>query len=195
MSLIYLKNIIKEHSSFIILLLSSISIFSVNILLHELISAKDYGVYSLIVTLISIFSSLGLLGIDHVILRTAKITSNIKLDYRLIFLSLIIPLFLSYFASITFLDYYNFNFSVNYFIFLLYLVAFSRLMYQLLRISSNFIHSQIVLNFWKIALFIIVSVYLFFKNDTINLNLIISCINVFMLIGIIFCINKLSFLI
>ena len=66
----------SKHLAFFVLGFASLSFFIVNILLKETLSLSDYGLYSLLITYLSLISSFGLLGFEQVLLRTTKIAKK-----------------------------------------------------------------------------------------------------------------------
>lgn len=180
------SSLIKKHFSLLILGVFSVSFFLTNILLKDYLKAGDYGIYSLLITYISIVSSFGLLGFEQVILRNSKIlknkitfSSDIKLPIQI---SLIL---VSILASYIFL--LNYNISVNYLwlVILTVFIILIKLIFNLFRLLSSFVLSQISLNLWKFLLFVSVLVFIiigesFVLNDIFIIILTSSFISVFL---------------
>jgi len=179
-----IHNLIRKHLSLIVLAVSSLSFFLSNILLKDLLSDVQYGLYSIIVTYIALLSLFGLFGCDQVLLRTSTIDKKVLVvDYRVICIMLPISLGVSLFSTYIICMYYDLN--VSYFS--LFLLSFSailiKLSYQTSRMLSMFTFSQLTLNLWKIGLLF----FIFFGvciNTDITLHVIILCLLTFCLLSL-----------
>ena len=107
-----IKVFLKKHASLFVLGLASVSFFILNILLRDVLSAQEYGLYSILITYCSLISSFGLFGLDQVLLRTSIIEENkIIVDSRLISMLLFTVLFMASISSSIISKYYDFEIS------------------------------------------------------------------------------------
>ena len=74
----------NKHFSLLILSFASFSFFIVNIFLKEQLNSEDYGLYSLLITYISLLSSFGMLGFEQTLLRNSVIKLKLEIDKALI---------------------------------------------------------------------------------------------------------------
>ena len=172
---------IKKHLSLFVLGLSSACFFLSNILLKDILSDIDYGLYSILFTYLSILSSFGLFGSDHVLLRTSKLEgNNLIIDYRLIYVILIILLLVSLFSSYFIYMFYDFGVSYFSLLVLSFAIILLKLLYQISRMLSMFTLSQLTLNTWKIGLSLFVFFSIYIRTDvclqTIILYLLCFCL-------------------
>lgn len=147
------KQILKRHTSFIVLLASSLLFFILNIILKEKLSPEDYGNYALLLTSISVASSLGLFSLEQLILRFSVIEKN-RYFYinRNIFISFFISslLFMTLFVAV---GTYYFSVNILSLIFLALGPMLLMLLYNIYRLLKQYTYSQIILNSWKFILF------------------------------------------
>ena len=163
-------SLLRKHLSLLVLGITSISFFLTNIILKDYLSLDDYGLYSLFITYISLISSFGLLGFEQVILRNSTILSNKIIISSYLKLPIILSIILvAFLASYIFLI--NYNISVDYFWLIVFttLVILVKLIFNLFRLLSSFVLSQISLNLWKFLLFTSVLV-LISSNDIVILD-------------------------
>ena len=161
---------INKHFSLLVLVLASGAFFLTNIILKEHLSSENYGLYSIFITYISLLSSFGMLGLEQVIMRNSKIL----IDKVIISKNLLIPIILSIlFVSIlgSYLFINNYNISATYIFLSIFtlLVILTKLISNLFRLLSMFIFSQIALNLWKLALFLVLLI-LIFRGESINIK-------------------------
>ena len=161
---------INKHFSLLVLVLASGAFFLTNIILKEHLSSENYGLYSIFITYISLLSSFGMLGLEQVIMRNSKILS----DKVIISKNLLIPIILSIlFVSIlgSYLFINNYNISATYIFLSIFtlLVILTKLISNLFRLLSMFTFSQIALNLWKLALFLVLLI-LIFRGESINIK-------------------------
>ena len=176
---------IKNNYSLLILAFASISFLILNILLKHILNDIEYGMYSILISCISLLSVFGLFGLDHVFIRTAIIKDKkIILDSRLIIMTLLIIVTSVVVFNFLIDRYYNFGVSNFSLILLTISILLLRLSYQLFRSLSLFVISQLTLNLWKIGLllFILLSIYL---DININLQGIIFSILIFCLCALV----------
>ena len=148
-----IKSHIIKHASIFVLGIASVSFFLLNILLKDILSPQDYGLYSILITYCSLISSFGLFGLDQVLLRTSVIEGKeIAVDSRLISMVLFVLLFMSLISSSVVSKYYDFGISYLNLILLSSFLILIKLSYQILRLLSKFTYSQLALNIWKLGL-------------------------------------------
>ncbi len=148
-----IKSHIIKHASIFVLGIASVSFFLLNILLKNILSPQDYGLYSILITYCSLISSFGLFGLDQVLLRTSVIEGKeIAVDSRLISMVLFVLLFMSLISSSVVSKYYDFGISYLNLILLSSFLILIKLSYQILRLLSKFTYSQFALNIWKLGL-------------------------------------------
>lgn len=168
-----LNALLKKNYSFLIIGIASISFLTLNILLKDVLNGIEYGMFSILISSISILFSLGLFGFDQVFIRKAIIKENkIKIDLRLIVISLLIMLISTVFFAYIFNRYYDFGIHSFWLYLLIIAILLIKFSYQFLRLSSFFITSQLTLNFWKIGLLFLILICLFLDIN-ISLNKII----------------------
>jgi len=159
-----LKKLLNNHSSFLVLAISSLSIFIVNILLKKILDINEYGLYSLFITYISILASFGLMGTDQTFIRVSTSqNNNIFTDINLkkyIF-------FIIFTFSIPYTLIFWSLYLINYSFFLLLIITISSLttlfVYNILRLKMYFLLSQIINNLWRILPTIILLMLCLFK--------------------------------
>ena len=170
------KGLIREHGSLFVLGIASVSFFVLNILLKDVLSVSEYGLYSILITYCSLMSSFGLFGLDQVFLRTSVIEENkIVVDSRLISMLCITVLCMSIIASAIISKYYDFEISYFSLILLSIFMILIKLSYQISRLLSQFVLSQITLNLWKFSLPFIVVLSMYMDFD-VDFSLIIKCL-------------------
>ena len=151
----------NKHFSLLILSLASFSFFIINIFLKEQLNSEDYGIYSLLITYISLLSSFGMLGFEQTLLRNSVIKLKLEIDKALIVPIIFSALLVSLIGSFLMFNNYNIGLDVSLIFLLSLMVILVKLIYNLYRLSSRFVTSQIALNFWKIALFFVVLFFFF----------------------------------
>lgn len=165
----------NKHFSLLILSLASFSFFIVNIFLKEQLNSEDYGLYSLLITYISLLSSFGMLGFEQTLLRNSVIKLKLEIDKALIVPIIFSALLVSLIGSFLMFNNYNLGLGVSLIFLLSLMVILVKLIYSLYRLSSRFVISQIALNFWKIALFCVV-LFFFFFDYSLTLRDVFTCI-------------------
>ncbi len=167
---------LSKHLAFFVLGFASLSFFIVNILLKEKLSSSDYGLYSLLITYLSLISSFGLLGFEQVLLRTTKIAKKkILVQKNILFPIFFILIFISFLSSYLFLHYYDYSFSFISFLIFTLLAISIKILFNLFRLLSSFTLAQIILNTWRIGLLIIVILCVFY-NLVISLEILFGSI-------------------
>lgn len=158
-----LFSFLRQHFSFIIIAFGAICFFLLNILLKDSLSPQNYGTYSIFITYISLLSSFGMLGFEQTLIRTTKIKKKLEVEKSVIIPSLLSVFFVSLISSYLLMNNYDIGLDYYYLIILSILVILTKLIFNLNRMRSKFILSQLSVNFWKIGLFVITLYFLFFK--------------------------------
>ena len=186
----------NKHFSLLILSLASFSFFIINIFLKEQLNSEDYGVYSLLITYISLLSSFGMLGFEQTLLRNSVIKLKLEIDKALIVPIIFSALLVSLIGSFLMFNNYNLGLDISLIFLLSLMVILVKLIYNLYRLSSRFVTSQIALNFWKIALFFVVLFFFFFDYSLSLRDVFLSIIVFFFLSLFLFfgLINKVLFI-
>ena len=184
--------LLNKHFSFLIILISSISIFIISIGLKEYLNPIDYSKFAMILTFITLSYSYGLLGLDKVMLRLSSVENNTIFMNRYI-KNISLPIMLLTIPTLTILLTYYTNIGYLYSFCLSFFPTIFVFIYNLYRLKSEFNFSQIILNLWKFFLLLYLLIYsLFFDIDILNLkDLIIPIILIFSLLFI-YSIYKLS---
>ena len=186
----------NKHFSLLILSLASFSFFIINIFLKEQLNSEDYGVYSLLITYISLLSSFGILGFEQTLLRNSVIKLKLEIDKALIVPIIFSALLVSLIGSFLMFNNYNLGLDISLIFLLSLMVILVKLIYNLYRLISRFVTSQIALNFWKIALFFVVLFFFFFDYSLSLRDVFLSIIVFFFLSLFLFfdLINKVLFI-
>lgn len=155
-----------RHTSLGIMAAGSVGIFVANLLFKEVFTEADYGIYSLVITCLSLFNSFGLLGLEQVILRTANIeTKNrLKINRFLIRSTIAIMLAGSVIFGLLLSGGLISILSDLTAILMTFGITFTMLLYNLLRLNSDFVISQWILNLWKIALGVVALIALLYSG-------------------------------
>jgi len=161
-----LRLIVRNHKSFILIVLGAFAIFITNVLLKRLLSPVDYGEYSLFISYIQLMGTFGLLGFEQVFLRISeavdsrKIQTSKKLTLIILFVWAIFGLL----GSIGFMSFFS-GLDVNsiYLVICTLSVTASIFLYNIFRLSSSFLISQFMLNNWRFVLILltIIGVYIY----------------------------------
>ena len=152
-----------KHFSFVIIAFGSLCFFLVNFLLKDYLSQDNYGTYSIFITYISLLSSFGMLGFEQTLIRTSKIKQKLEIEKSVILPSVISVFFVSIVGSYLIINNYEIGLDYYYLLTLSTLVILTKLVFNLSRMMSKFIFSQLSLNFWKIGLFLITLYLVFFE--------------------------------
>ena len=153
----------RKHFSFVIIAFGSLCFFLVNFLLKDYLSQDNYGTYSIFITYISLLSSFGMLGFEQTLIRTSKIKQKLEIEKSVILPSVISVFFVSIVGSYLIINNYKIGLDYYYLLTLSTLVILTKLVFNLSRMMSKFIFSQLSLNFWKIGLFLITLYLVFFE--------------------------------
>jgi O-antigen/teichoic acid export membrane protein len=160
-SISYMKRMIRDHFSFVLIALGSGTIFLCNILFKTLLSETDYGEYSILITFIATVFNLGLLGLDKVLMRVTTIKNKrIYLDKKFpwaIGLTILVVCIIG-----TYIFNKQFFVGSNSFIKIL-IVALSAVLsmisYNFYRLKSEFVKAQMISNIWKFGLLLLAFVF------------------------------------
>ncbi len=172
---------IKQHFSLFIIICGAGSFFLSNIVLKEIFNSKQYGNYSIFITYMSLISIFGLLGLEQIFIRYSEFLvhnkiSTQRLQIKLIFIVIVISSLASSFFLNNFYYYLNLNSILVFFssISIISLLYF----YNVFRLNSDFIFSQILNNLWKILLLGITIIFFVLKIKDFSLftNIIMICI-------------------
>ena len=153
----------RKHFSFVVIAFGSLCFFLVNFLLKDYLSQDNYGTYSIFITYISLLSSFGMLGFEQTLIRTSKIKQKLEIEKSVILPSFISVFFVSIVGSYLIINNYEIGLDYYYLLTLSTLVILTKLVFNLSRMMSKFIFSQLSLNFWKIGLFLITLYLVFFE--------------------------------
>ena len=140
-------SLFTKHFSLVIMGLGALGIFFTNVGLKSILSDYEYYDYSVIVTVLSLIASFGALGLDQVFLRLSRVNGKVLyFDEKLVpiaILNTLITSFVSYVYLIHIIEV-----GVNGF--LIFILCFSSILimlfYNLTRLSSLFVVSQLIQN-------------------------------------------------
>ena len=189
-------NIISKNLSFFVLAFSSLSFFVLNVVLKDNLSSIDYGLFSIFITYISLLSSFGMFGFEQTLLRTTLIKNKLEIQKNIFYPSLIAICISSCIGVFLMKSSYSINISYILFLLLSVFVIVTKLSFNLYRLLSNFFLAQLVLNFWKIALTIVILYYILLSNN-FSLEFIFLLVLVFFAFSILSLfglINKIQFI-
>ena len=169
-------SLFTKHFSLVIMGLGALGIFFTNVGLKSILSDYEYYDYSVIVTVLSLIASFGALGLDQVFLRLSRVNGKVLyFDEKLVpiaILSSLITSFVFYFYLIHLIEV-----EVNGL--LIFILCFSSvgimLLYNVTRLSSMFLVSQLIQNSLKIF-FGAMMVVLFFYKDLYDYFFTFGCV-------------------
>ena len=159
-----LKEIIKKHSSLILIVFGAGCFFLSNIIFKQNLTESDFGKYSLLVTYLSLVYIYGLLGFEQVIMRYSNLFSkNIVITQKFsYFLVIITSVFTSLVFSVLFNTYFFDNTED---IVLLITTSICMILnmtyFSVFRLNEDYTIAQFIANYWKIFLLIFCVVFLF----------------------------------
>jgi O-antigen/teichoic acid export membrane protein len=166
----FVKEKSVKHFSFLILVGSSVAFYIFNILLKYIVSANEYGEFSLFNGFISIALSYALLAGDQLIIRNSEKTANILvINKRDIVLCLLMLAVFTIISSVFFNKLFNTEISILSLILLSIFIGGTIILYAIFRVNSEFVLSQIIRNGWKL-LILIGAVVLYLMNININIT-------------------------
>lgn len=145
---------LTKHSSFIVMGLGAFSIFITNLGFKSIMDVNEYYQYSIIITVLSLLGSFGALGIEQVFLRLATIKDLkiVVIDIKLINASLMASLLTTALASCYLLLIVELDINFVTLLLLCSGVIYVMLLYNVFRLGSEFVISQLVQNSWKLLL-------------------------------------------
>ena len=173
----HFKNLLKKHSSLLIIIMGAGCFFISNILFKISLDEQNYGVYSLIITYFSLIYIYGILGFEQVFLRYSFIKKNGTIHTPKVNLIIIIlaSLFTSILYYIIFKAFYLENYSSLLLYFASYCIIISMPIFSILRLKGLFTIAQLLANYWKILLLLISIYFLIFKISSIDLLINVLC--------------------
>ena len=158
-------NKLKKHISLFVIAFASLLFFILNIFLKKELSLIDYGTYSIFITYVSLLMSFGMLGFEQTLLRTTVIDNKLNIDKKIILPIIISFSFICFLGSYLMIANYDVRLGFYKILILSFCVVLTKLTFNLFRLKSWFVISQIVLNFWKLTIFLVVCYYFFFDID------------------------------
>lgn len=193
-----IKSFIKNHNSFAVIIIGAIAIFVANILLKKVFSPIDYGEYSLYITYIQLMGSFGLLGFEQVFLRISNVDekNNIQTNKTLFIILFVVWILVGIVCAIVFKNYFSdIDIALIYIVITTLVITFSKFSYNIFRLNSDFVTSQLVLNFWRFFVGIITISFLVMKWQSISVfvKYLSLFLLVFLLVQIFYVINKINF--
>jgi len=155
----------------------SAGLFLSIIVAETILSEKDYGLFSIVVTTILVLSAGGVLSLEQVLIRLAKIDNGssesvgkVSIPKKLIPLCLLASLFSSLIATI-FVSNIFFSRGLKASLFAIFFAcALSLLFSAIFRINREFVLSQLVLNLWRIGAGLIFLAFFFFERFAVGFN-------------------------
>ena len=141
--IVRLLNILQQNLSFFVLALSSFSFFILNLFLKNNLSADDYGLFSIFISYISLLSSFGMFGFEQTLLRTSKIKSKLVIEKEIILPALLSIFLSSIIGTFLMLSNYDIKMSFLFFYLLSFIAITIKLLYNLFRLLSRYVLSQI----------------------------------------------------
>ena len=155
------------------------SLYLANILFKDILSASDYGLYSLILTYVAMLYSYGYLGLEQSFIRVSDfskmtLTSSKRLMAVMGVLLLVFPLLSVIFFRID-------NPELHFFSLWGVFVAITLLMllYNVLRLNQQFVLSQSVVSLWRILL-LATGLYFIFSEAHLSITNLPYLLMVFM---------------
>ena len=179
-----LFSVIKKHFSFLVMASGAASLYLANILFKDILSASDYGLYSLILTYVAMLYSYGYLGLEQSFIRVSDfskmtLTSSKRLMAVMGVLLLVFPLLSVIFFRID-------NPELHFFSLWGVFVAITLLMllYNVLRLNQQFVLSQSVVSLWRILL-LATGLYFIFSEAHLSITNLPYLLMVFMFMGVV----------
>jgi hypothetical protein len=142
---------LREHLSLLVLLACSGAMLFGTTLMKGVISERDYGVFAIIVTVMSVAQVYGVLGSDQVMIRMARINERIVLSKKvglLMALGGVIFSFIVYLAA----SYYISHQMALGIAFLAFTIACLKITSACYRLMHGFVMAQLLQGWWKLAL-------------------------------------------
>lgn len=173
----------KRHVSSLVLITCAASFFFANIIAKNIMDSSDFATWTYLVAMIAFFFSFSTLGQEQLILRfSQKYNDNIEIElYTLISILLSILLFM----PLSFMIFGGNEVGINTgnIIVLSVLASVCKISYQIYRVRECFFLAQVSLNFWKLAVLILLLLYYLLKVELIfvlslSIGLILLCIQI-----------------
>jgi len=167
----FVKKMLEEHASFLVIVLGGFCFLLSNIILKEIFSPADYGFYSMIVTFISAIYIYGLLGFESVLMRFSyQISRNVVNVSTTQWIYVVVISTLTSFGSFfwfksCFQDQITISYLLLFFTFFCSII--SLFLFSIFRLNSDFLSSQLVANGWRIFLLAFSSVFFVFKSSNL----------------------------
>ncbi|MDC0006874.1 hypothetical protein OAE07_02750 [Winogradskyella sp.] len=148
-----------------VMALGALSIFIANVSLKHTLSNDNYYNYSVIITILTLLTSFGALGADQVFLRLSIVENKRKIifDKKIIYIAIVNTIIMTALAYIYFVHIIDIPQNKIIIIIICFSSIWLMLLYNVLRLASFFLVSQIVQNSWKI-LFGVFSILIFFNS-------------------------------
>lgn len=167
-----ISTLYKEHSSFVIIVIGSLITFLSNILFEKYFGITEYGEYSIFITYLLFVYSFGFLGLEQVLVRITEVSSASKLIISKFLFTLLILVGVLFSAVSTFI-FNNYFFETNAsFIEICTItlaVLYSQLFYNLYRLKSKFVMSQVFATSWKLPLLILIVTFFILQRGTFEI--------------------------
>jgi len=190
---------VREHASFLVIVSGGLCFLLSNVILKEIFNSVDYGIYSMIVTYISVIHIYGLLGFENVFMRFSHQISNNIINVSPIQLKYIVVIS----AITTFISFFGFkayfhdqiSFSYTLLFFASFCSIISMFLFNLFRLNNDFTLSQLLTNLWKVSLIVISATFFVFKRNDLEhfLNVfLLVFVSIVVLLGLLL-FNKISF--
>ena len=174
-----LKKALYQYASLFVIVTGAGGFFLANIILKEVLPPVEFGELSLIITYLSLMYIFGIFGFEQVFMRLSEVhVQNVIVTQKsqlkvMVFTSV----GTSVIAAICFRMLYP-SIAVNFSLLLLGTFSMVSVMslFTIFRLNSDFFIAQIIVNFWKIALFLLALVILVFKQQLMMANAILIVI-------------------
>ena len=157
-----IRKIIKEgsnHLSLSVIVIGALCFFIANVVLKEKLTHQEYGLYSLVITFFSMMNLYGLLGLEQVFIRFSDFYQKNKIFTPLFILKLVAVIIVvsSFFGTLLFIQYATDTLQLNFLLVLFATISIVSLLfiYNVLRLNSDFVLSQVFFNLWKFFLIIL----------------------------------------
>jgi len=163
----FVEKKLKEHASLLVIVLGGLCFLFTNIILKEIFSPTDYGLYSMIVTFVSVIHIYGLLGFENVLMRFSHQMSHnvVNVSTTQLTYIVVISTITTLVSFFWFKNYFQNQITFSYL--LLFLVSFcsiiSLFLFSVFRLNNSFVHSQFISNGWKIFLLFLSAIFFIFK--------------------------------
>lgn len=148
----YFLRSIKKRLPLLVLLIGNGGLLFASVVAKTIMDAYDYGIFALLLTLLSVLNAFGLLGAEQAFLRVTRVAGSIVYAKKGDLLLLLLFGGLSVLAVLVFLGMKGFHGATYYCMALSsVLVIANMFFYNFYRLNGLFVLSQAVLNLWKIV--------------------------------------------